>query len=184
MDFSVGIGYDASISRAQEIAMQVLREHSAVLDNPEPMVLAQELAASTVILRIYFWVNSKIHSPLKVKSAVIRIIKYTFIEQGISMPDDAREVIFPQGIHVTTQPATELQNSESASTIGSATNVKTDLASDLKTSLSPDLLQQSPNDSISSTPAEANLTSETQVLKEQADSSMLGEEETNLLKRT
>src|SRR5690606_16282934 len=38
-DFAVGIGYDDSIVRAQERALTVLREHPAVLDDPESLVL-------------------------------------------------------------------------------------------------------------------------------------------------
>ncbi|MBN2250390.1 MAG: hypothetical protein JW682_08630, partial [Campylobacterales bacterium] len=34
-------------------------------------------------------------------SSVIRLVKRAFQEHGISMPDEAREVIFPQGIPVT-----------------------------------------------------------------------------------
>lgn len=101
-DFVVGVSYDSSIAQAQSTALRILREHPAVLNEPESWVLVEELAAATINLRIYFWVDTKIHHPLKVKSAVIRIVKSTFIETGISMPDAAREIIFPQGIRVST----------------------------------------------------------------------------------
>ncbi|MFG0295191.1 MAG: mechanosensitive ion channel domain-containing protein, partial [Maioricimonas sp. JB045] len=52
LDFVVGIGYDASVSAAQKLAMQTLRKHPAVLNDPEPMVLVEELGASTVNLRV------------------------------------------------------------------------------------------------------------------------------------
>lgn len=100
-DFVVGIGYDDAISEAQEIARQVLVSHPAVLNDPEPAVLADSLGGSTVNLRVYFWLNGREHSWLKVRSSVIRLVKRTFQEHGISMPDDAREVIFPQGVPVT-----------------------------------------------------------------------------------
>jgi hypothetical protein len=35
---------------------------------------------------------------------VIRLIKRAFQESGISMPDEAREVIFPQGLTVRREP--------------------------------------------------------------------------------
>ena len=57
LDFTVGIGYEDSISQAQEIAMEVLHQHPIVLDTPEPLVLAENLGAATVNLRIYFWLN-------------------------------------------------------------------------------------------------------------------------------
>ncbi len=43
-DFLVGIGYDASITTAQTIALETLSEHPAVLSDPEPWVLVDALA--------------------------------------------------------------------------------------------------------------------------------------------
>ena len=99
-DFDVGIGYDDSINEAQEIALSVLVNHPAVLTDPEPSVLADSLGKATVNLRIYFWLNGREHSWLKVRSSVIRLVKRAFQQHGISMPDEAREVVFPQGIPV------------------------------------------------------------------------------------
>jgi small-conductance mechanosensitive channel len=100
-DFIVGIGYDDSINDAQEIARKVLAEHPAVLNDPEPMVLADNLGRATINLRVYFWLNGREHSWLKVRSSVIRLVKRAFQEHEISMPDEAREVVFPDGVHVT-----------------------------------------------------------------------------------
>jgi xylulose-5-phosphate/fructose-6-phosphate phosphoketolase len=100
-DFVVGIGYDDAINEAQEIARKVLADHPAVLNDPEPSVLADSLGSATVNLRVYFWLNGREHSWLKVRSSVIRLVKLAFQNQGISMPDEAREVVFPQGVPVT-----------------------------------------------------------------------------------
>jgi small conductance mechanosensitive channel len=79
----------------------VLADHPAVLNDPEPSVLADSLGTSTVNLRIYFWLNGREHSWLKVRSSVIRLVKLAFQNHGISMPDEAREIVFPNGIPVT-----------------------------------------------------------------------------------
>lgn len=100
-DFVVGIGYDDSINEAQEIARKVLTDHPAVLNDPEPSVLADSLGRATINLRVYFWLNGREHSWLKVRSSVIRLVKLAFQKHGISMPDEAREVVFPQGVPVT-----------------------------------------------------------------------------------
>ncbi len=100
-DFVVGIGYDDAINVAQEVARKVLENHPAVLNDPEPSVLADSLGKATVNLRVYFWLNGREHSWLKVRSSVIRLVKLAFQEHGISMPDEAREVVFPQGVPVT-----------------------------------------------------------------------------------
>lgn len=100
-NFMIGIGYDESIAAAQSVALGVLSEHPAVMDEPEQLVLVEELGAATVKLKIYFWVNIKQYSGIKVRSAVIRQMKKAFEDAGIEMPDEAREVIFPKGVPVT-----------------------------------------------------------------------------------
>jgi len=100
-NFVVGIGYDDAIDEAQEVALSVLVDHPAVLKEPEPWVLADDLGKATVNLRIYLWINGHEHSWLKVRSSVIRLVKRAFQQHGISMPDEAREVVFPRGIPVT-----------------------------------------------------------------------------------
>ncbi len=100
LGFTIGIGYEDSIAQAQSIALEVLREHPAVVDDPESLVLVDALGAATVNLRVYFWANTTEFSDIKVRSAVIRQIKSAFEEQGISMPDEAREVVFPSGVPV------------------------------------------------------------------------------------
>jgi small conductance mechanosensitive channel len=99
-DFIVGIGYEDSIPGAQEVALKVLSDHPAVLNEPEPLVLVEDLGPSTVNLRVYFWLDGGRHSWLKVKSSVVRLVKRAFQDAGISMPDEAREITFPHGVPV------------------------------------------------------------------------------------
>lgn len=93
-DFVVGIGYEALVPDAQDIAMKVLSEHPAVLNDPEPWVLVDNFGKATVDLRVYFWLDGSKHSWLKVKSSVMRLVKRAFQESGISIPDEGREVKF------------------------------------------------------------------------------------------
>ncbi|MCC6508372.1 MAG: mechanosensitive ion channel [Pirellulaceae bacterium] len=98
--FTIGIGYADVISEAQELALEILRGHPAVLKNPEPWVLVDSLGTSTVNLKVYFWLNGAEHSWLKARSSAIRLIKRAYQDRGISMPDEAREVVFPRGVPV------------------------------------------------------------------------------------
>jgi small conductance mechanosensitive channel len=98
--FEIGIGYDDAIAESQEIARRVLDAHPAVLQDPEPSVLVDSLGQSTVNLRVYFWLDGSKNSWLKVRSSVIRLVKREFQQHGISMPDAAREIIFPQGVPI------------------------------------------------------------------------------------
>lgn len=164
LSFKVGIGYDSSVSFAQTVAMQVLKEHPAVLDVPESLVLTESLDASTVTLNIIFWVNGKEHSVLKVKSAVMRMIKSAFLSNRISMPDDAREVIFPEGIRVLSEESqdrtgapTELPKPASAVSVGDKSD-----------------------DQLAS-PSEGDLVPEASEISRQATTSVLGQNEKNIL---
>ncbi|MFI4896729.1 MAG: mechanosensitive ion channel domain-containing protein [Phycisphaerales bacterium JB059] len=100
INFAVGIGYDDEIARAQDVIHAVLENHPAVLDDPEPLVLVESLGASSVTLRTYFWIDGAKHSMLKMKSSAIRMTLRALTDAGVSMPDEAREVIFPQGVPV------------------------------------------------------------------------------------
>jgi len=109
-DFVIGIGYEDAIARAQDRIDGVLREHPAVLATPEPLVLVDELGAATVNLRVYFWYDATLYAPIKIKSSLVRLTKRTLEDAGISMPDEAREVIFPRGVPlIQAPPATETQ---------------------------------------------------------------------------
>lgn len=164
LDFMVGIGYDASISDAQRIALNVLVDHPAVLASPEPWVLAEALSAATVNLRIYFWVNNNVHNALKVKSAVIRNIKFAFLNENISMPDDAREVIFPQGIRIISDVANQ-----------------TNASIEMKQKSGKPISAGIKGDDKKSTEAEGNLDTDIPNIKSQASQYALDDGNTNLL---
>ena len=99
-EFVVAIGYEHSIHQAQDVVREVLRDHPAVLDTPSPWVLVDELASSSVNLRTYFWFDFTKYSKQKLKSALMRQSLRALEAHGISAPDDAREIIFPQGVPV------------------------------------------------------------------------------------
>jgi len=162
-NFVVGIGYDDAIDEAQEVALKVLVDHPAVLKEPEPWVLADDLGKATVNLRIYFWLNGHDHSWLKVRSSVIRLVKRAFQQHGISMPDEAREVVFPRGV-----PITILDGKQEA----------TKEAESLKSS--GDVPRSEGLDAVS-TKAEAGLSNEAGILEEQARQAKPVDEGENLL---
>ena len=99
--FTLGIGYDADCQQAQRLALQLIGEHPNVLKDPEPLVLVDELGSATINLKVYFWIDVESTSVIKMASVLMRDLVELFTAQGISMPDDAREVIFPQGVPVT-----------------------------------------------------------------------------------
>lgn len=157
--FGIGVGYEDDLVLAQEVARDVLDRHPAVLNDPESLVLVDRLDSATVNLRVYFWYDGASLNGPKIKSSVIRLVKRAFEEHGISMPDDAREVIFPDGVPVRMVPAPEGEPP-------------------------PDRRRRPPpraEPSAVTTAAEGDLTSEREELREQARRARVPEEGPNLL---
>lgn len=100
-DFQLGIGYDDSVAKAQEIVRRVVDQHEAVLVDPAPQVLVDSLGASTVNLNVLFWIDTKHFDAISVRSVLIRQTKSALTDASISMPDEAREIVFPNGVPVT-----------------------------------------------------------------------------------
>jgi small conductance mechanosensitive channel len=95
-----------------------------VLDDPEPSALMDELGSSNVNIRVQFWSDGRAYSIFKVRSALMRQVKRALQNAGISMPDAAREIIFPDGVPVRQVPAgersTEVEPQSSAPESGDA----------------------------------------------------------------
>ena len=99
-EFTVGIGYESSTAKAQSLIKNVLENHPAVLIEPEPLVLVNDLGAATVNLKVRYWFDSATYAPDKINSALMRISKSVLLQNGIELPDPAREVVFPRGVPV------------------------------------------------------------------------------------
>ncbi len=108
------------------------------------------------------------HSMLKVRSSVIRQIKGAFDQAGISMPDEAREVIFPKDVPVrmvSDQATSENGQPRSITTLPAATEYQ-------------------PESEEVSTAAEGGLASEADEIREPARRSGTLDEGANLLEET
>ncbi len=98
--FSVGIGYNDSVSKAQETIYGALKKIPAILDDPAPLVVATELTASTVNLKVMFWYDCVKSSLYRTKSEAIALSKESLLAKGISIPDEAREIILAEPLQV------------------------------------------------------------------------------------
>jgi small conductance mechanosensitive channel len=162
--YSVGIGYDSSAAAAQKLISQVLRDHPAVLDSPEPLVLVEELGAATVNLCVSYWFDSCTHSPARINSALLRQTKNVLVKHGIELPDPAREVVFPRGV-----PVTKLQDEVASNALRPTNSPSDDYAP---------LVAEEASDA---TDGEGNLSSEVNEIGERAESTVVEAKE-NFLK--
>jgi small conductance mechanosensitive channel len=83
-DFVINLGVNCSILEATEAVIRVMKENEAILKDPEPLVLVDNLSKDQIGLHIYYWVDARKQNWLKVKSSLMRLIKQVFQEEGIS----------------------------------------------------------------------------------------------------
>lgn len=158
-EFKVGIGYANSIVAAQELIIHTLRAHPAVLDDPEPVAIVDELGPSTVNIRVQFWFDGKSYSLFKVRSSLMRQVKLALQDAGVSTPAPIHEIIFPEGVplhpvSVASDTTIEMRRPPASTEAAEAETVST---------------------------GEGNLNSEEAELKRQAKASDLSEAVDNLL---
>ncbi|MCP9235659.1 mechanosensitive ion channel family protein [Lewinella sp. JB7] len=95
-DFVVGIAYEDDIQGAKEVIQHVLDHNELIIrdDDHINFVAEDELAASTVNLRVYFWVNTKDFraGALQVRGEVIRDIKNAIDANNYNLPADITEI--------------------------------------------------------------------------------------------
>lgn len=97
-DFYVGVSTDFDLSEVKRIALENLRENPAVLSDPAPMVIVDNLGDSSVMIRLFAWINQTNHDYLKSKSESIRLVKEAFDEAGIEMPEPIYRVHLREGV--------------------------------------------------------------------------------------
>jgi small-conductance mechanosensitive channel len=169
VSFDLGIGYDDSASDAQLIMLEKIKAHSATLNDPAPKVLIESLGSSTVNLTALFWIDGTKNDFRSVRSSVMRISKQALLEDGISMPDEAREVIFPNGVPVLMNESESTTDSKSGDR--AATTERFGIE-DLVSS-TPAVPKKRQAKEQANTEAEGNMASETDDLKKQAEQSWL-----------
>ena len=59
IDMVVGVDYDSDIEKAKKVILNVALKNNSVLENPAPMVMVKNLAASEVQILLRVWVNSE-----------------------------------------------------------------------------------------------------------------------------
>ncbi len=99
--FVIGIAYEDNIDGAKKTVMEALRKEPNVIEDEEHVnfVIEDELATSTVNLKVFFWVNTKDfrRTALTTKGNVVRIVKEALEDNGYYMPADIQEIKIYRG---------------------------------------------------------------------------------------
>lgn len=100
-NFTIGIAYEDNIEGAKQTVMEALRKQPDVIEDEEHenFVIEDELATSTVNLKIFFWVDTKDfrRAALITKGNVVRKVKEALEDNGYYMPADIQEIKLYRG---------------------------------------------------------------------------------------
>jgi small-conductance mechanosensitive channel len=95
-DFVIGIAYEDNISGAKQIILETLKKEENVIEDEEHenFVIEDELATSTVNLKVFFWVNTIDfrRMALITKGLVVKNVKEALEEGGYYLPADIQEI--------------------------------------------------------------------------------------------
>lgn len=96
-DFLIGLDNNTNISDAISTILEILKTIDGVLhDEKKPMVIIDEFTASTINLRIFYWINTFQDNakkyPSGIKTEVMKIVFNKLVEAGFTMPSDIIEI--------------------------------------------------------------------------------------------
>jgi small-conductance mechanosensitive channel len=87
INFRVSVHYATELEKAIEVALNAIKKHTKIVQNPEPKVFVAEFEDSSISLEVRFWVESVIRQGWWIiQSEVIQQIKKDFDTAGIIIP--------------------------------------------------------------------------------------------------
>lgn len=96
VDFVVGIGYEDDITAAKDLIQNILDKNTEIVRDAdhENFVIEDELATSTVNLKVFFWVDTKDYRRASrvLRGLVIREVKEELFKGGFNLPADIKEI--------------------------------------------------------------------------------------------
>lgn len=98
--FTVGIGYQDSISKAQDVVIKAVSDVTGVLADPAPNVVVNELKNNCVELKVYIWFDSKNNRELRVRSRAMIQTKELLLANGFTIPGETRELYFGNSLNL------------------------------------------------------------------------------------
>ena len=95
-DFIVGIDFDDDVHGASQLILSEVAKEREVVDSGShtSFVVVDELAASTVNLKVFFWTDTKDYrrATLELRSRIMDRVKTVLAENGYSLPPNITEV--------------------------------------------------------------------------------------------
>ena len=89
----IGISYDSDPVLAEEIILEIAREHPLVIDSPPASVRLVNYGDSSVDLELWAWIANARKREI-VKSDLLKAIKQEFNKRGVGIPFPHRTLVF------------------------------------------------------------------------------------------
>jgi len=98
-EFVVGLDYNSDAQKAIELMLSIVRQEPDVYqgEGKQPFAAVQELATSTVNIKVYFWTTTDSYRKgvLVLRGRIMNAIKEKLLAQGFGLPADIVELQFP-----------------------------------------------------------------------------------------
>ncbi|MBQ3645214.1 MAG: mechanosensitive ion channel, partial [Synergistaceae bacterium] len=88
----VGVSYDCDSREVEKLLLGIVSEHSQVLKNPAPFVIFKNFGDSALEFEIYYWIELRKSSGMKVSSDLRHHISAVFKREGINIPYPQRDI--------------------------------------------------------------------------------------------
>jgi small-conductance mechanosensitive channel len=92
-DLTVGVAYDSDLEHVRGTVLEVINTIHGILSDPAPIVVFNNLGASTIDFTVYYWIDLKIGDYFGTIDKSITGIKTAFEEQKIEMPYPIQTVL-------------------------------------------------------------------------------------------
>lgn len=95
IEYDVGIGYGDDVDTARRLILEAIDNVKGILKVPSPDVIVMELADSTVVLRVRWWVTPPLRTnAVDTRDRVLQTIKARLQAHGIDLPFPTQQILF------------------------------------------------------------------------------------------
>lgn len=93
INFNIGVDYDNEVNKVLSVCKDVLNSIKEIKKEPEPEVVFDEFASSSINFILRFWINMEEIGPPAIQTKVSDKLKKRFKEEGIGIPFPHMEIL-------------------------------------------------------------------------------------------
>jgi len=94
----IGVAYDSDLEKVRNALLEVARENSHVLPQPEPTVFLETFGESSINLELVVWSKEMSYRPRRFRSDLNFAIVQKLRQAGVQIPSPQRDLHFRDGV--------------------------------------------------------------------------------------